>query len=85
MSQKRHTPEQIINKLQEAQVLVEEYVYVSANYPIGPSAAGHDNIDVCEMVTSLARFRGIQCGVQYAEGFRERRAYLRGRPNRLRP
>jgi len=45
----------------------------------------HDNIDVCEMVTALARFRGIQCGVQYAEGFRERRAYLRGRPARLLP
>ncbi len=45
----------------------------------------HDNVDVCEMVTSVARFRGIQCGVQYAEGFRERRAYLRGRPARLLP
>ena len=43
MSQKEHTPEQVINKLQEAQVLVEEYVYVSANYPIGPSAVGHAN------------------------------------------
>jgi len=45
----------------------------------------HDKVDVCEMVTSLARCRGIQCGVQYAEGFRERRAYLRGRPARLLP
>lgn len=43
----------------------------------------HDHVDVCEMVTSLARFRGAQCGVQYAEGFRERRAYIRGRPARL--
>ena len=45
----------------------------------------HDKIDVCEMVTTLARFRGIQCGVQYAEAFRERRAYLRGRPARFLP
>ncbi len=45
----------------------------------------HDKIDVCEMVASLARLRGIQCGVQYAEGFRERRAYMRGRPARLLP
>ena len=36
MSQKRHSPEQIINKLRQAHVLVEEYVYVSANYHIGP-------------------------------------------------
>ena len=45
----------------------------------------HDKIDVCEMATALARFRGIQCGVQYAEAFRERRAYLRGRPARFLP
>ncbi len=43
MSQKKHVPEQVINRLREAQVLVEEYVYVSANYPIGPSAVGHAN------------------------------------------
>ncbi len=43
MSRKRHSPEQTINKVQEAQVLGEEYVYVSANYPIGPSAVGHTN------------------------------------------
>ncbi len=43
MSRKRHIPEQIINKLQETQVLVEEHVYVSANYPFGPLAVGHAN------------------------------------------
>ncbi|MBQ7039846.1 MAG: PIG-L family deacetylase, partial [Clostridia bacterium] len=31
----------------------------------------HDNIDFAEFVRTCSRFRGIQCGVQYAEGFRE--------------
>ncbi len=43
MSQKRHSPEQIINKLRHAQVLVEEYVYVSANHAISPSAVRQAN------------------------------------------
>ena len=30
----------------------------------------HDNIDFAEFVISCARFRGIQCGVKYAEAFR---------------
>ena len=29
----------------------------------------HDNIDFAEFVKTCARFRGIQCGVQYAEAF----------------
>jgi len=29
----------------------------------------HDNIDFAEFVTTCARFRGLQCGVQYAESF----------------
>ena len=29
----------------------------------------HDNIDFSEFVKTCARFRGIQCGVQYAEAF----------------
>jgi len=29
----------------------------------------HDNIDFAEFVTSCARYRGIQCGVKYAEAF----------------
>ena len=45
----------------------------------------HDGIDVCEMVTAQARFRGLQCGVRYAEAFRERRAHLRQRAARLLP
>ncbi|MGI6335825.1 MAG: hypothetical protein GX929_03480 [Clostridiales bacterium] len=30
----------------------------------------HDHIDFCDMVRTCSKFRGIQCGVPYAEGFR---------------
>jgi LmbE family N-acetylglucosaminyl deacetylase len=29
----------------------------------------HDNIDFAEFVKVCSRFRGLQCGVQYAEAF----------------
>lgn len=31
----------------------------------------HDHIDYIEFTRSVSRFRGIQCGVTYAEGFRQ--------------
>ena len=31
----------------------------------------HDNIDFAETVRVCARYRGLQCGVMYAEGFRQ--------------
>ena len=45
----------------------------------------HDKIDMAEFVTSVARFRGLQCGVRYAEGFRRLRVYPRMTPDRLLP
>lgn len=30
----------------------------------------YNGIDILEFITSVARFRGLQCGVRYAEGFR---------------
>ena len=30
----------------------------------------HDHIDFAEFVRTCSRFRGLQCGVKYAEGFR---------------
>ena len=30
----------------------------------------HDNIDFCDFVRTCAKFRGLQCNVAYAEGFR---------------
>lgn len=31
----------------------------------------HDDVDVLENTRAMARIRGLQCGVQYAEGFRQ--------------
>jgi LmbE family N-acetylglucosaminyl deacetylase len=45
----------------------------------------HDNIDVLEFIKVMARSRGLQCGVQYAEGFRAEVAWGRNRPYRLLP
>jgi len=30
----------------------------------------HDHIDFCDFVRTCSKFRGFQCGVAYAEGFR---------------
>lgn len=37
----------------------------------------HDNIDLVEFGTSVARFRGLQCGVTHAEGFRQVKTWPR--------
>jgi LmbE family N-acetylglucosaminyl deacetylase len=44
-----------------------------------------DGIDLLDMMTIMARFRGFQCGVTYAEGFQKFEAYLRNTPKRLLP
>lgn len=45
----------------------------------------HDNIDILEFVETTARFRGLQCGVQYAEAFRQYAVWGRQAPTRLLP
>lgn len=45
----------------------------------------HDHIDFPDMVRSCSRVRGIQCGVDYAEGFTQCRVYLRGTTKRYLP
>ena len=45
----------------------------------------HDDIDVLDFITVMARSRGLQCGVQYAEGFRAENAWGRNRPYRVLP
>ncbi len=45
----------------------------------------HDNLDVLGLVETTARFRGLQCGVQYAEGFRQYEVWGRKAPMRLLP
>lgn len=37
----------------------------------------HDNIDILEFIDITAKFRGLQCGAMYAEGFRLRRGWPR--------
>ena len=45
----------------------------------------HDNIDFPDMVKTCCRYRGYQCGADYAEGFRQCHVYLKGTTKRLLP
>ena len=45
----------------------------------------HDGIDFPDMVRTCCRYRGYQCGAEYAEGFRQCQAYLKGTTKRLLP
>lgn len=45
----------------------------------------HDHIDFAEFVKTCARFRGLQCGVQYAEAFTTCRMHGKVVPARLLP
>jgi LmbE family N-acetylglucosaminyl deacetylase len=46
---------------------------------------GHHKADATELMEAMARFRGIQCGVKFAEGFRKMDVWGRLRPERLLP
>src|SRR4051794_2428517 len=43
----------------------------------------HDGIDVVEQMRTATRYRGLQCGVEYAEGFVPCATWLRGTTRRL--
>jgi N-acetylglucosamine malate deacetylase 1 len=45
----------------------------------------HDGVDIVEQMKTTSRFRGQQCGVQYAEGFVQCLTWLRGTTRRLLP
>ncbi len=45
----------------------------------------HDHIDFPDMVRTCSRYRGYQCGADYAEGFRMCQVYLKGTTKRLLP
>lgn len=45
----------------------------------------HDGIDFADMVRTCSRYRGYQCGADYAEGFRQCRTYLKETTKRLLP
>ncbi len=48
-------------------------------------ARDHDHIDFPDMIRTCSRYRGYQCGVPYAEGFRQCQVYLKGTAQRLLP
>ncbi|MBC7288387.1 MAG: PIG-L family deacetylase [Armatimonadetes bacterium] len=45
----------------------------------------HDNIDILQFVQTVARRRGVECGVQYAEGFKAAWVWPRVHPRHLLP
>ena len=45
----------------------------------------HDNIDFPDMVKTCCRYRGFQCGAEYAEGFTMCQVYLKGTTKRYLP
>ena len=45
----------------------------------------HDNIDFAEFVRTCSRFRGLQCGVSYAEGFTQELVWPKVVAKRLLP
>ena len=45
----------------------------------------HDGIDFPDMVKTCSRYRGYQCGADYAEGFRQCQVYLKGTTKRYLP
>jgi LmbE family N-acetylglucosaminyl deacetylase len=45
----------------------------------------HDGVDIIEQMRTTTRFRGQQCGVEYAEGFAPCLTWLRGTTRRLLP
>lgn len=45
----------------------------------------HDNIDILEFIEVMAKFRGYQTGVKYAEAFQTPQQWLRIKPERLLP
>ena len=45
----------------------------------------HDNVDILQVVEKVAAFRGLQCGVEYAEAFCQYDVWPRKTPRRLLP
>jgi LmbE family N-acetylglucosaminyl deacetylase len=45
----------------------------------------YNGIDIDEFIVTVARFRGLQCGAKYAEGFRRFQGWPRVTPERILP
>ncbi len=73
-----------------------EYVDISPTFEIKRAMMGchqsqitwlmdHDKIDILDFITTMAKLRGLQCGVPFAEGFRAEAVWPRGTTQRLLP
>jgi len=47
--------------------------------------ADHDGVDMLDQIRTVSRYRGLQCGVEYAEGFVPCNVWLRARTRRYLP
>ena len=76
--------------------LPEEYVDITSTIEMKLAAVNkhesqvkwmkdHDGIDFLDFVRTVSKFRGLQCGVNYAEGFRVCRTWPRQRAERMLP
>ncbi len=45
----------------------------------------HSQVDILDMIEVMGRFRGLNCGCRYAEGFRREEAFHRVKPYRVLP
>ncbi len=90
------TPIYCMEPLWGVNSLPEEYVDISGQIEIKLEMLSqhqsqlkwlkdHDNIDVIENARTMSRFRGIQCGTGYAEGFTQVRKFHKLITDRLLP
>jgi N-acetylglucosamine malate deacetylase 1 len=90
------TPLYYMDTLAGVNFIPGEYVDISATLEIKLQALNqhesqvrwmrdHDGIDFIEFVRTVARFRGLQCGAGYAEGFRQCQVWPRLTTRRLLP
>ena len=47
--------------------------------------ADHDGVDMLDQIRTVSRYRGLQCGAEYAEGFVPCNVWLRARTRRVLP
>jgi LmbE family N-acetylglucosaminyl deacetylase len=47
--------------------------------------ADHDGVDMLDQIRTVSRYRGLQCGAEYAEGFVPCNVWLRARTKRVLP
>jgi LmbE family N-acetylglucosaminyl deacetylase len=82
--------------LSGANFIPGEYVDITADYPTKRAMLAchasqlqwlkdHDDIDALDFIEVLGRARGLQCGVRYAEGFRQEPVWGRQHPYRVLP